>query len=182
MISIKECGVFVFKLYDQEGNLLEEKRASNMLTSEGSARMLNLSFNSSAAGGQTSYVGLIDNSGYSAIAIADEAADIRQTGTAAAQGWTEILDASNYTARQAGTFGVTDNGGTATASKATWTDATFTFSGSHTLKGAFVANNSTVGANSGANDALIATAIFSTGVIAVDATTTLKVTFEMTLS
>ena len=64
MISIKECGVFVFKLYDQEGNLLEEKRASNMLTSEGSARMLNLSFNSSATGGQTSYVGLIDNSGY----------------------------------------------------------------------------------------------------------------------
>ena len=62
MISIKECGVFVFKLYDQEGNLLEEKRASNMLTSEGSARMLNLSFNSSAAGGQTSYVGLIDSS------------------------------------------------------------------------------------------------------------------------
>ena len=98
-------------------------------------------------------------------------------------GWFEISDATyNSGTRKEGTFGVTDNGGSVTASKATWTDATFTFAGSHTLKGAFLANDAAVGQNSGSDDALFATAIFSSGTIAVDSTTTLKVTFEMSLS
>lgn len=188
MVSIKERGVFVFRVYDSDGNLIEEKTANNALTSQGSGRLFKLAFVSATTGSETgstdeAYVGLIDNSSFSSISADDVATDIRQTGGSLVNGWFEISDTTyNSGTRKEGTFGVTDNSGTVTASKATWTDATFTFAGSHTLKGAFLANDAAVGQNSGSDDALFATAIFSSGTIAVDSTTTLKVTFEMSLS
>jgi len=182
-IGIQEYGHFVFRVYDSSGKLKQEKVAGNTLTSEGSARILKLAFDSGVTGTDTGYVGLIDNAGFVSIATDDQATDIRQTGSTLVNGWGEILDGSGYTARVSGTWSATDNGGTVSASKVTWTDATYTgFGSTQTIQGAFLANSSTVGANSNASDALFAAASFSAGDVNVGTSDTLKVTFEMSLA
>ena len=183
-IGIQEIGTFTFRVYDADGNLKQEKITSNTLTSEGAARILQLGFDAalSTPVRDTGYVGLIDNAGFASIDSSDQATDIRQTGVTLVNGWGEISD-SGYDngLRKSGTWSQTDNGGTVTPSKVTWTDATFTsFTGTQTIQGAFLANTSAVGQNT--TGVLFAASSFAAGDVNVGTTDTLKVTFEMSLS
>jgi hypothetical protein len=183
-IGIQESGCFVFRVYDSFGRLKQEKLAGNTLTSEGSARILRLAFDAALTTPvvDTGYVGLIDNTGFVAVDSTDQATDIRQTGSTLVNEWGEIADSGyNSGLRKSGTFSVTDNGGSASASKVTWTDATFSgFAGTQTIQGAFLANSSAVGQN--VSGALFAAASFVAGDVNVGTSDTLKVTFVMSLA
>jgi hypothetical protein len=183
-IGIQEIGTFTFRVYDADGNLKQEKITSNTLTSEGAARILQLGFDAalSTPVRDTGYVGLIDDAGFASIASSDQATDIRQTGVTLVNGWGEIADTGYDSGlRKSGTWSQTDNGGTVTPSKVTWTDATFTsFAGTQTIQGAFLANTSAVGQNT--TGVLFAASSFAAGDVNVGTTDTLKVTFEMSLS
>ena len=86
------------------------------------------------------YVGLIDNSGFSAIAAGDTAGGIGSTN-----GWSEST-AYDEPARQALTLAAASGGSSSnTASKATFTCST----NSTVINGAFIIDNSTKGGTSG---------------------------------
>lgn len=111
---------------------------ANVVTTEGKNDTLSQYFKGSSYTA-TWFVGLVNNSGFTAFAITDTAAQINGTNQ-----WTEWTTYSE-SVRQTLTLG-TPSGGSVdnSASK-----ATFTMSGSGTLNGAFIVSSSTKAGTSG---------------------------------
>lgn len=126
------------------GKVIDRWRSENQVTTEGAKSLLDVYF---GAGTQitTWYCGLISSASYSTTpAITNVASNLSGTGN----GWAECSAsyAPNYstpasTAR--GTIAWSASSGTSTVDKASSASVDFTFSGSGTVKGAFIASNGT---------------------------------------
>ena len=157
----KNRGVFTFWHYDREGHLLECIKINNGIVNEGVAHAYDCVFHASAQI-TTWYIGLIDNSGYTALANTDT--------MASHAGWNEFVNYSEAT-RVEWAEGATSN---RTISSATPSD--FSITGSGTIRGGFLVSNS---AKSGTTGVLWSTGIFSNPPTVANGET-LKITYSLT--
>ncbi len=160
------------------GQRINEYHFTNGVVNEGKNRLLNVMFH---GGTQIStwYMGLIDNSGYSALANDDTYDDINQTGN----GWDEF---SNYTDPANGDSAATrPQWDEAAASGQVITNANvtvFDITGSGTVKGLFLCGGAASCNTKGDHDAaglLWATALFGSGDVAVQNGDQLKVNYTI---
>lgn len=132
----------------RDGRLLDVYQLHNDITNEGKNTILDVMFHDGTQIASTSwYIGLISNSGYSALAAADT--------MASHSGWTEFTGYSQST-RVAWGPGAASGQSTTNA-----TPATFDINATGTLKGIFVTSNST---KSGTTGKLWATGLFAADV------------------
>ena len=141
-------GRFVIEHLDKNGKKLGEYEFPNGITNEGKDYILDVMFNDGSATAQATWcIGLIDNSGYSALA----AADVMNSHA----GWNEFTTYSEAN-RVAWGSGAASSQSTTNASP-----ATFNINGSGTVKGVFVTTQNT---KSGTTGYLWATALFAADV------------------
>lgn len=153
-------GRFRVEHFDKDGNLKATYRVPNGIVDVGLNKILEDMFN---GGSQSStwYIGLVDNSGFSAFANADT--------MASHAGWNEST-AYTETARPEWTAG--------TAASRSITNAStvdFSVNATTTLKGIFIVDNAT---KSGTTGTLWSTASFASNVSAVSGDT-LKITYTV---
>lgn len=146
--------------FDKHGNLKWEEEVFNGIVDEGIHYLLDAGFNEGSQD-TTHYVGLVDNSGFSAFANADT--------MSSHSGWSENTDYDESTR-------VAWNPDAA-ASRAVTNSTTvdFTMNATATIKGIFVSSNST---KSGTTGTLWATAAFSSNASVVSSDV-LKVTYTV---
>ena len=162
MDQMKFFGLFVAEHRDVTGRLLGIYRAPNAIVTEGVHHMMETEFRSGAASA-TWYIGLVDNTGWTAWAA---------THTMATHaGWTESVVYSNAN-RPQWTCG-------AAAARAITNASTvdFTINGSATLKGLFITNENT---KSGTTGEMWSEAAFSSTVTVANGDT-LKVTYTLSV-
>lgn len=147
--------------FDKDGNLKWEEEVFNGIVDEGINQLLDDGFNGGAQTFATAYIGLVDNSGFSAFANADT--------MASHAGWAESSDYSEATR-------VAWNPDAA-ASRAVTNSTTvdFTINATKVIKGIFITSNSTKGGTTGT---LWATAAFSS-TASVVSSDVLKVTYTV---
>ena len=148
--------------FDAEGNLKWEDNTLNGIVDEGIEYLLNVGFRSATSQINPWYIGLVDNSGFSAFANADT--------MSSHSGWTEFTNYSEAT-RPEWTVG-------AASSRAVTNSATVDFSINGvggTVKGIFVTSNNT---KSGTTGTLWSTAAFSSNATVTNGDT-LKVTYTI---
>jgi hypothetical protein len=154
-------GHYTLNHFDARGRLINSYEFHNGITDAGVAYVYDAAFHASAALSPW-YIGLIDNSGYSALAAADT--------MASHAGWNEF---TTYTEANRVEWA---EGATAARSITNATAASFSISGSGTVKGAFLVSNNTKSGTTGT--------LWSTGVFASPPTVangeTLKVTYTLT--
>lgn len=153
-------GVFFIEHFDSQNKLKAVYRIPNGIVDVGLNKILEDMFNGGTQSG-TWYIGLVDNSGWTAFANADT--------MASHAGWTESA-AYTETARPEWTAGTA-------ASRSITNSSTVDFSinATVTLKGIFIVDNST---KSGTSGTLWSTASFASNVSAVNGDT-LKVTYTV---
>ncbi len=158
--KFKIRGYFTIEHRNKEGKLMGVYQFPNGIVDEGLNHILDTEF---VSGSQvtTWYIGLVDNSGFSAFADADT--------MASHAGWSESTVYSQAT-RPQWTVGSASSRQVTNAST-----VDFSINGSATLKGIFVTSNNTKGGSSGV---LWATAAFSSTVSVVNGDT-LKVTYTV---
>jgi len=154
MELVAKLGVFgKFKVehFDAEGKLLDHwdvEYFPNGITNEGRDAILDVFFNDGVAIANNSwFCGLIDSSGYTALANADT--------IASHAGWNEFTSYNEATRVALGTSSASGQVVT------TPTPMTFNITGSGTLKGGFVISNNTKG---GVTGTLWCTSLFPTAV------------------
>lgn len=153
-------GTFHIELLDKDGNLKAKFDAKNGVTTEGKNKILDVMFHATTQI-TTWYIGLMDNSGYTAEAAGDT--------LASHTGWNEFTNYSGN--RKEWTEGAASSG-----SITNGTSVDFSITGSGTLKGIFLAS-----ASSGTSGTLWATAAFdSTQPVANG--DTLKITYTVNAS
>ena len=141
-------GRFNVDHFDRLGNLLGQYQFPNGITDEGKDLILDVMFNDVTAIANNSwFLGLIDLSGFTALADADT--------MASHGGWNEFTSYSEAN-RVAWGSGVSSSQSTTNSSP-----ATFNITGSGTIKGVFAPTNNT---KSGTSGNLWATALFSADV------------------
>jgi hypothetical protein len=146
--QFKPKGHFVVEHRDKFGKLLDIYKMPNGIVNVGKDKILDDMFNDGTQTANSSwYIGLIDNSGYTALAAADT--------MASHSGWNEFTTYSEAN-RVAWGSGAASSQSTTNASP-----ATFNITGSATVKGVFVTTNNT---KSGSTGTLWATALFSSDV------------------
>ncbi len=145
---------------DKDGKLIKSYSFHNDITNEGAGQILDIMFDS-ATQITAWYIGLISSASYSALAAADV---MNSHG-----GWTEFT-AYSESVRQTWGAGASSSRTTTNASA-----ATFSINGTGTVKGIFVASNST---KSGTTGKLWATGLFSADV-PVNNGDSLKVTYSV---
>jgi hypothetical protein len=146
----------------RNGNLFKNYDFNNDITNEGKNLIFDVMFNSATQILNGSwYIGLISNSGYSALAAADT--------MASHSGWTEFTSYSQ--ANRVGWGSIASASQTVTNT----TPATFDITGTGTVKGIFVTSNNTKGGTTGK---LWSTALFSADVAVVNADQ-IKVTYTV---
>lgn len=162
----------------RDGKVINTFDFPNGIVNEGKNFLLDVMFHGTTAYG-TWYLGLIDNSGFSALANDDTYDDIDQAGN----GWDEFktyTDAGN---------------GDSTTTRPAWTEdaasgqsitnstvVVFDITGTATVKGVFLAggaNAQTKGDHTASGNTLWATALFSGGDVAVQNGDQLKVTYTV---
>ena len=154
-------GIWQFQICDRLGNVLETIRFRNGIVDVGVRHVYDCAFH---AGSQitTWYIGLIDNSGFTALANADT--------MASHAGWNEFTTYNEATRVE------WNEGATSGRTIASATPADFSITGSGTIRGAFLVSNSTKNGTDGV--------LWSTGVFANPPTVangeTLKVTYSLT--
>jgi hypothetical protein len=154
-------GMFpVIEHYGADGKLKGRYRMPNGITNVGKDHALDIVFH---AGTQvtTWYIGLIDNSGYTAVAAADT------MGSHA--GWNEFTTYSE-SVRQEWTEGAPSS-----QSITNGTPATFSINGSGTVKGVFITSVST---KSGTTGTLWSTALFASNISVINGDS-LKITYTV---
>lgn len=126
--------IFTFRARDKHGRVKWIETAENTVMTAGKNDLLDKYF---AGSGYTAawYMGLINNSGFSAIAAADT--------MASHAGWSELTSYDEAT-REAITFASAGSG-----SKASSADCEFTISASVTVNGVFITSNNTKGGTTG---------------------------------
>lgn len=180
MLTLKEEGVFTFKVYKPNGELRTERKAHNTMTNEGANRILRLSFDTGAtAAVDTIYTGLISSTVPNSniqVAATNTATNIKLDTASSPfnNNWTELVN-TGITSRPTSTLGFSS-----VSNKVAFTDATFNITtNTETTAGAFIVSNSVNGATTGN---LFACALFTSGNLTIEAGETVKVTFEMTLN
>jgi len=162
----------------RNGKRINEYVFPNGITNEGKNKLLNVMFHGATAVA-TWWLGLIDNSGYTALAATDTYDDINQV----ANGWDEF---TNYT--DAGNGGSAStrpqwNEGAASGQSITNSSpAVFDLTGSGTVKGVFLCGGDAGSQNKGdhtAGSTLWATALFTSGDVVVANGDQLKVTYTV---
>ena len=160
------------------GKLIGEYEFSNGITNQGKNNLLDVHFH--AATQITAwYLGMIDNDGYTALAAADTYQNIDQAGN----GWDEFTDYTDAA------------NGDSTTTRPTWTEGAaasqaitnaspviFDITASGTVKGLFLVGGIAAAQTKGdhaADGILWATALFTTGDVAVNADDQLKVTYTV---
>ena len=151
----------------------------NGITNQGKNKLLDVMFHGVSAI-TTWWLGLIDNSGYTALAAADTYANIDQAGN----GWDEF---TSYT--DAGNSGSSSTrpewteGAASSQSITNSSPVVFDITGSGTVKGLFLvggaAGAQTKGDHAASGAILWATALFGSGDVAVNAEDQLKVTYTV---
>jgi hypothetical protein len=144
----------------RDGKVIHKETAPNGVTNIGKDTILD-SFFRNQAPPTTWYIGFIDQSGYTAVADADT--------MSSHAGWTEFTTYSEGVRQTWVTVAA------ASQSISNTTLATFNITGSGTLKGVFVADNST---KAGSTGTLWATALFA-GDIPVSNTDIIKITYTV---
>lgn len=147
--------------FDKDGNLKWEEEIFNGIVDEGINQLLDDGFNGGAQTFATAYIGLVDNSGFSAFANGDT--------MASHAGWTE---STAYSEASRPTWNPD-----AAASRAVTNSTTvdFTINATATIKGIFVTSDNTKGGTTGT---LWATAAFSSNASVVSSDV-LKVTYTV---
>jgi hypothetical protein len=141
-------GKFIVEHLDKDGKLLGKYEFPNGITNSGKNLLLDVMFSDETAVAAAGwYIGLIDLSGYSALAAAD--------AMSSHAGWNE------FTSYSEGTRVAWGPGSAASQSITNASPATFNISGSGTVKGVFVTSGS---GKSGTSGYLWATALFSADV------------------
>ena len=162
----------------RNGERIDERQFDNGITNEGKNFLLDVMFHGTTAYG-TWYLGLIDNSGYSALAATDNYDNINQAGN----GWDEFADytdpanSDSSSTRPEWTEGA-PSGQSITNSSV----VVFDITGSGTVKGIFVAggtNAQTKSDHTASGNKLWSTALFSGGDSAVLNGDQLKVTYTV---
>lgn len=135
-------GTWKFQVINKDGSIAQEIEAKNAIVTEGKNHALDVVFDGGTQEANW-YIGLIDNSGFTAVAAADT--------MSSHSGWTEF---TNY---DEGTRPEWAPGAAASASITNSTARDFTIgAGGGTIKGAFITSNST---KSGTTGTLWATVI-----------------------
>jgi len=141
-------GQFQVVHYDKMGHLLGTYDFPNGITNVGKNFILDVMFSDETPVASSSwYIGLIDNSGFTALADADT--------MSSHSGWNEF---TSYSEANRVAWGP---GAAASQSITNASPATFNISGSGTVKGVFITSNNTKGGTTGY---LWATALFSADV------------------
>jgi hypothetical protein len=130
--------IWVFRCYGPDGKLKWEDGFENLTTTEGRNDALTQYLKGSSYTA-THFVGLINNSGFTAIAVGDTAGQINGTNQ-----WTELTDYSQST-RPALTLGTASAGSISNVASL----ATFSINNTVTVNGGFTVTNSTKAGTSG---------------------------------
>lgn len=165
---------YEFECYDKDGNLKWSDSFVNQNITEGMKQVLTDAYKAGTAGAL--YVGLVDDTGYTAYAIGDTAAKITATANPpTTNGWQEIT-AYDEATRPALTMG-TASGTTTITLANTASKATFTFNATKTVRGSFIVTANTkagtTGKLYGIGDFSVAKSVVSTDVLQVTVTVTL---------
>lgn len=160
-------GLFHIEHYDKSGNLLGRHAVPNGITDEGLNKLLDVMFHGDTAVG-TWYIGLINNTSFSALAAGDTAAEIHDDGSNT-NGWREF---TSYDEANRGTW---TEGAAAARSITNAATVDFTISASGTVKGIFIVSTNT---KSGTTGILWSTAAFGSNVVVND-DDVLKITYTL---
>jgi hypothetical protein len=163
----------------RDGKLLCSYRFPNGVTNEGKNKLLDVMFHGVSAI-TTWWLGLIDNSGYTALAAGDTYAEIND-----ANGWDEFTD---YTDAGNGDSATTrpewDEGAASSQAITNASPIVFDITDSGTVKGVFLVGGAANAQNKDDYEAsgavLFCTALFGTGDVVVNSGDQLKVTFTAT--
>ena len=161
MNDLKLKGRFVIEHRDAEGNLKDTYEFPNGIVDEGLNHILDTQFHGSTQIG-TWYIGLVDNSGWTAFADADT--------LSSHAGWTE---STSYTESNRVTW---QEDAASSRSISNTTTADFSINATGNLKGIFVSSNNVK--STGNTGTLWSTAAFSS-VVATANGDTLKVTYTV---
>lgn len=164
--------------HGRRGRLINEFAIPNLITNEGKNNILNVQFHATAAL-TTWYLGLIDNTGFTAVAATDNYDNINQAGN----GWDEF---TAYTDRNNAASAVTrpvwPEDAAASQAITNTTLAIYDFTGAGTIKGLFVAAGASAATKgdhtSGTGHILWAATPFAANV-AVDSGDDLSVTYSV---
>ena len=150
----------------------------NGITNEGKNKLLDVMFHGVSAI-TTWWLGLIDNSGYSALAAGDTYVNINQTGN----GWDEFTDYTDpANSGSASTRPEWMEGAASGQAITNGSPVVFDITGSGTVKGLFLVGGIANAQNKGdhtSGGTLWATALFGTGDVPVNAEDQLKVTYTV---
>lgn len=161
--QLKPSGFFTIEVLDKNGKLKHKEVIQNAVTTVGKNHMLDVTFHGSSATG-TWYIGLIDNSGYTSVPATDT--------MSSHSGWNEFTTYDEST-RVAWT-----EGAASAASITSSSVSTFTIGGNGTLRGIFIASDST---KSGTSGILWSTALFSAATAVAD-DDQIKITYTVNLT
>jgi hypothetical protein len=160
-------GVFHFKCYDKDGNLKWEDSAKNLVVNTGLQDM-NTQYFKGVSYTAAWYIGLVNDSGFSAYAAGDT--------LASHTGWTETTDYSGGN-RATATFGTATTADPSVINNSSSPGA-FSITGTVTVRGAFLTNIQDKTNNTGL---LFSVSNFTGGNRAVVNGDTLNVTYEFSL-
>ena len=160
-------GVFHFRCFDKDGNLKWEDTAKNLVVNTGLQDM-NAKYFSGSSYTAAWYIGLVNNSGFSAYAPGDT--------LASHGGWTETTDYSGGN-RATATFGTATTADPSVINNS-GSVGVFNITGSVEVKGAFLCN---VQDNTSTSGLLFSVSSFSAGNRSVISGDTLNVTYEFSL-
>ena len=145
----------------RDGKVAWKDRAKNAVTNVGMNHILNVEFNSTTQV-TTWYLGLVDNSGWTAFAAADTASSH--------SGWTESTAYGDATRRTWGT------GSSTAQSVSNSSTVNFSINATATIKGIFCISDNTKGGTTGT---LFSTVAFTAGNQTVASGDTLQVTYTL---
>jgi len=175
--QLQPRGKFVVEHF-RKGVKIGQYEFPNGIVNQGKNKLLDVMFHGVSAI-TTWWLGLISNSGYTALAAGDVYAQIGgSNGWAEFTDYTDAANGDNATTRPEWTEGAASGQSITNASP-----VVFNITGSGTVKGLFLvggaAGAQTKGDNAAAGAILWATALFGTGDVAVNADDQLKVTYTV---
>jgi len=176
--QLQPRGRFVVEHF-RKGVKIGQYEFPNGIANEGKNKLLDVMFHGVSAI-TTWWLGLIDNSGYSALAAGDTYANINQAGN----GWDEFTDYTDpANAGSASTRPEWTEGAASGQAITNGSPVVFDITSSGTVKGLFLVGGAANAQNKGdyqaAGAVLWATALFGTGDVPVNAEDQLKVTYTV---